>query len=204
MAVAPDMRRQQQTAMVKYTKQHTRRNSPLRALACFPSTSKGYEISSGCYPLSTVLSLLVFFTCLDPELFRLGRFRHQLPQNLRAHSPENSASAHGPTHNDKTSNRNRETEMAPIQINLSAPIYGSNGTGIVPNLADERVEVPDSILAALTVAFKRKLAEPGPQGDALRAMFGKQRQLPALHSCMQSTNIECDAPCRQPPIRVCC
>jgi hypothetical protein len=69
--------------------------------------------------------------------------------------------------------------MAPIQINLSAPIYGSSGTGVVPNLADERVEVPDSFLAALTAAFKRKLAKSGPQGDALRAMFGKQRRLPA-------------------------
>ena len=64
--------------------------------------------------------------------------------------------------------------MDPIQINLSAPIYGSNGTGVVPNQAGESVEAPDSLLVALTSAFKRMLARPGPHGATLRAMFGKQ------------------------------
>ncbi|KAH0291169.1 hypothetical protein KCU62_g2984, partial [Aureobasidium sp. EXF-3399] len=65
--------------------------------------------------------------------------------------------------------------MDPIQINLSAPIYGSNGTGVVPNQVGESFEVPDSLLVALTSAFKRMLAQPGPHGATLRAMFGNHR-----------------------------
>ena len=61
----------------------------------------------------------------------------------------------------------------PIQINLSAPIYGSNGTGVVSTTAGESVEGPDSLLVALTHAFKRMLAKPGAHGDILRAMFGR-------------------------------
>jgi hypothetical protein len=107
MAIASGTRGQQQTATSKYTKQYTRRNSPLRALVYSPSTSKAGEICSGCYSLSTVLSLLVFFTWLDPEFVCLGKFRHQLPQNSQIHSPVNSALAHGPPHHNKTSNSSR-------------------------------------------------------------------------------------------------
>ncbi|KAI4739129.1 hypothetical protein E4T50_10406 [Aureobasidium sp. EXF-12298] len=65
--------------------------------------------------------------------------------------------------------------MDPIQINLSAPIYGKQGTGVGPSQPDESVEEPSGFLAALTSAFKRKLAKSGPQGDAMKAMFGNQQ-----------------------------
>ncbi|KAG9575607.1 hypothetical protein KCU97_g14113, partial [Aureobasidium melanogenum] len=62
--------------------------------------------------------------------------------------------------------------MSPIKINLSAPIYGSDGTGIVPNNADEKVEPAGELLDALKNAFFRQLRKAGPQGDAMRASFG--------------------------------
>jgi hypothetical protein len=80
--------------------------------------------------------------------------------------------------------------MDPIIINLSAPIYGSDGTGVVPSTADERVEAPDAVLAALTSAFRRLLARPGPRRGDLIAIFGKQLHSFASHSCTKSTNID--------------
>ncbi|KAH0269810.1 hypothetical protein KCU91_g8451, partial [Aureobasidium melanogenum] len=62
--------------------------------------------------------------------------------------------------------------MATIKINLSAPIYGSDGTGIVPNNADERVEADDDLLVAIQSAFRRRLRKAGPEGDTMRASFG--------------------------------
>ncbi|CAD0085647.1 unnamed protein product, partial [Aureobasidium mustum] len=62
--------------------------------------------------------------------------------------------------------------MSAIKINLSAPIYGSDGTGIVPNEPGERAEAADEFLVALKNAFRRQLRKAGPQGDAMRAMFG--------------------------------
>ncbi|KAG9649614.1 hypothetical protein KCU95_g5680, partial [Aureobasidium melanogenum] len=62
--------------------------------------------------------------------------------------------------------------MAPIKIDLSAPIYGSDGTGIVPNEPDERVEAADDFLVHVKNAFHRQLRKAGPQGDAMRARFG--------------------------------
>ncbi|KAH0184582.1 hypothetical protein KCU99_g9011, partial [Aureobasidium melanogenum] len=64
------------------------------------------------------------------------------------------------------------SEMAPIKIDLSAPIYGSDGTGIVPNNANERVEAAEELLDALKNAFLRQLSKAGPQGDTMRARFG--------------------------------
>ncbi|KAG9912497.1 hypothetical protein KCU94_g46, partial [Aureobasidium melanogenum] len=57
-------------------------------------------------------------------------------------------------------------------IDLSAPIYGSDGTGIVPNEPDERVEAADDFLVHVKNAFHRQLRKAGPQGDAMRARFG--------------------------------
>ncbi|KAI4855727.1 hypothetical protein E4T45_02824 [Aureobasidium sp. EXF-8846] len=65
--------------------------------------------------------------------------------------------------------------MDPIIINLSAPIYGSDGTGVVPSTADERIEAPDAVLAALTSAFRRLLARPGPRRGDLIAIFGNDQ-----------------------------
>ncbi|KAH0363427.1 hypothetical protein KCU65_g7411, partial [Aureobasidium melanogenum] len=61
--------------------------------------------------------------------------------------------------------------MAAIKINLSAPIYGSDGTGVVPNNADERVEPASELLLIVQQAFRRKLREAGPESDAMRASF---------------------------------
>lgn len=79
-------------------------------------------------------------------------------------------------------------EMAAIKINLSAPIYGSDGTGVVPNNTNERVEAPDDLLVAIKRAFLRELREAGPRGDAMRAMFGKQITPLLSSSCISSTN----------------
>ncbi|KAI4731613.1 hypothetical protein E4T49_00636 [Aureobasidium sp. EXF-10728] len=74
--------------------------------------------------------------------------------------------------------------MAPINIDLSAPIYPSDGTDVVPTKANERIEAAGDFLSALTSALKRKLREPGAHGDAMRAMFGNDQyeftgQMPA-------------------------
>ncbi|KAG9950660.1 hypothetical protein KCU85_g3431, partial [Aureobasidium melanogenum] len=61
--------------------------------------------------------------------------------------------------------------MATTKINLSAPIYGSDGTGIVPNNADERVEPAGELLSVVQQAFRRQLRKAGQQGDAMRVMF---------------------------------
>jgi hypothetical protein len=117
---------------------------------------------------------------LDPEcLSALANFARNC---LKIHKPTRRilfarARTHGPTTKPATA-----TDMDPIQINLSAPIYGKKGTGVGPSQPDESVEEPSGFLAALTSAFKRQLAKSGPQGDAMKAMFGKQRHLPALYS----------------------
>lgn len=78
--------------------------------------------------------------------------------------------------------------MATIKINLSAPIYGSDGTSIVPNKPDERVEPAGELLLAVQRAFRRQLREAGPEGDAMRASFGKRLTPLLFPSCVSSTN----------------
>ncbi|CAD0106740.1 unnamed protein product [Aureobasidium uvarum] len=65
--------------------------------------------------------------------------------------------------------------MDPIDIDLSAPIYPSDGTGVVPTEANERIEAAGGFLPALTSALERKLRKPGAHGDAMRAMFGNDQ-----------------------------
>ncbi|KAI5212853.1 hypothetical protein AUEXF2481DRAFT_31202 [Aureobasidium subglaciale EXF-2481] len=63
--------------------------------------------------------------------------------------------------------------MSTIKVDLSAPIYPSDGTGIVPNKPNERVEPDDEILRALSHALNRKMREAAKAGIiALRDELG--------------------------------
>ncbi|KAI5239639.1 hypothetical protein E4T43_06611 [Aureobasidium subglaciale] len=63
--------------------------------------------------------------------------------------------------------------MSTIKVDPSAPIYPSDGTGIVPNKPGERVEPDDEILRALSHALNRKMREAANAGIiALRDELG--------------------------------
>jgi hypothetical protein len=168
--------------MSKCMKQCTRKNSPSRAIGLRPTLiSKGrvkqFQVS---FTVLFGLHISLVFTCSDPELpLALAKAAKNCLKILKPSRRILLACArtHGPTTKPATA-----TDMDPIQINLSAPIYGKKGTGVGPSQPDESVEEPSGFLAALTSAFKRKLAKSGPQGNAMKAMFGKQRHLAALHS----------------------
>lgn len=135
----------------------------------------------------SLCSHLVFTWCslvLDPEFLSLA----DLATNcLKTHALTCFALLRART-TPSTTKSATANEMAAIQINLSAPIYGSDGTGFVPNKTNERVEAPDDLLVAIQRAFLRELRKQGPRGDAMRAMFGKQITPLLFPSCVSSTN----------------
>lgn len=197
MIVLSPNRSWQQTAVSKCTKEFTNYNCPLRAVV-LPLLYKQKPCVQS-QLLLTMLSIglhMVLLTCTEPWISLLGTSRHKLPHSaLRTDFSQCRARITTTPSKPATAD-----EMATTKINLSAPIYGSDGTGIVPNNADERVEPAGELLSVVQQAFRRQLRKAGQQGDAMRAMFGKQSTPFLFPSCVSSTN---DCVPRHWRVRVC-